>query len=409
VFNKFKVGRTKDSDIFIDDAGEEKTVFTVMTKNKWMIIPSVELDIENRSVMSKYEVEDSQTVKYKNNYFTITHGKGNILKRFFIVFIFILTVAGLNAKSGDLSFSKKNDIIIENVDYMNYPLINVYMTINYGTENTGYYDKEKFLAIDSDRIGMIKTIESNESPVDIVFIIDVTGSMFDTYYMLKDNFRKFVGDIRYKRKSVRTGVITFTDNIGEIKVYELTSDTEKIMSRLNSIVPDTKEFNSDFKENPYDAIFKLKDMNFDGNAQKVVILITDAPPHIKGDRADHGRDFTSKTTEDVRQFLNSSSYLFYVVSFERYQEYKTVINSNPYKLYDLEFEDFSSIFLKLENVIKNQVKLTYLTTRGKDQFERGITQKIQIFKDEDALKAKKNFDAINIKKTAFFESIFDTF
>jgi hypothetical protein len=410
VFNRFKVGKSRDSDIVIDEDNPEKsTIFTITAKDKWIIVPSVELNVENRGITSKYDIEDAQTIKYKNNYFTVSHNRGNIVKRFFLVFLFFIPVFLLNAERNDFSFSKKNDITVENIDYLNYPLVNVYMNINNGMDNGGSYDPEKFLVIDSDRTGIIKKIAANDSPVDVVFILDVTGSMFDTFYLFKDNFRKFINNIRNKRRTVRSGVITFMDNIADIKVYGLTENTESLFGQLNRISPDIKEFNSDFNDNPYDAIFKLSEMKFDRDSQKIVILITASPPHVKGDKADHGRDFTSKTTEDVRQYLNSSSYLFYVVSYERYAEYKTIINSNPYKIYDLEFDDFSGILQKLENVIKNQIKLTYLSSQSKDFFEKGVVSKIQVYKDEDAVKAKKIFNALSIRKTAFFESVFGSF
>ena len=88
---------------------------------------------------------------------------------------------------------------------------------------------------------------------------------------------------------------------------------------------------------------KVRDFSFNENAQKIVLLVTDAPPHIKGDKSNKGRDFTNYSVDDITKFFASSSYLLYVVTYDRFDVYHQITKSDS-DIFDIgSYDDYSSL------------------------------------------------------------------
>ena len=121
-------------------------------------------------------------------------------------------------------------------------------------------------------------------PVDIVFLMDTTGSMQDEIDKLRDTLfsiynafnTKTLGNIK-----MRFGLVLYRDKGDEYvtRKYELTDDKEKF---ANILLDDEKVRAGGGGDTPEDLVSGLDEtikMNWNSSAIKMVFLITDAPSH----------------------------------------------------------------------------------------------------------------------------------
>ncbi|KAH7912671.1 hypothetical protein BJ138DRAFT_749993 [Hygrophoropsis aurantiaca] len=124
---------------------------------------------------------------------------------------------------------------------------------------------------------------SQASAMDVIFIQDITGSQ-QPYI---DNARATIGSIyselnlNFVPGNFRVGLITFRDHPPQdlsmvTKVYPLTPDLGVIETRLGDLVATG---GGDGPEAQSDALADALTANWNDDAVKVVILITDSPPH----------------------------------------------------------------------------------------------------------------------------------
>ncbi|OHD15482.1 MAG: hypothetical protein A2086_14815 [Spirochaetes bacterium GWD1_27_9] len=401
LLENFKVGKSKNCNIVITDTKIPKSCFfTIFITKKWHITPSTIVELNDKKIESKTSIADQDEIRVENHSFVISQKKGFFLKRLFLFFTFNFIV--IFSFFGDENQTPVEEQI-KNINFYQYSTIDVFLEIN-----DNQIKKEDFFIVENSKKALIKNFDPNFKDIDLVLILDITGSMYDEYQKTVDNFRILLENIKKKRERLRCGIITFADNENDITILKLTEDIGKVSDYIKNIQP---ESGGDFCENPYDAIFRLNDFKFSNNSQKVVILFTDAPPHIKGDKASKGKDFTSKTTQDVEKYINFSSFLFYVVSYERFEEYQELIDYNTDNFFDIEkYSDYSEILGSIENSLKKVVKLSYYSTTTKDAYENlNFRKKINVFYKENAIKMRKIVDINNLKKLSFFESLFGNF
>jgi len=130
--------------------------------------------------------------------------------------------------------------------------------------------------------------------IDIAVILDVTGSMENAINGLKNSIIDFANTLSESGMDVRIAIIPFGDYVNP------PSDTipELDPPYLNLTTPaNAKEYveykldasgGGDGPENPYDAIYvAAKELTWRSDAQKFMILITDAPAHYPDDYSDY--------------------------------------------------------------------------------------------------------------------------
>lgn len=123
--------------------------------------------------------------------------------------------------------------------------------------------------------------------IDVVFLIDSTGSMADEIREVKTHIIKIVKDVESGQPSpdIRVGVVTYRDHEKEEREYvyrkfELSNDVE---SALNFIEGIQAQGGGDLPEAVADGLnAAINSMNWDSYAKKIVFLIGDAPPHGEG-------------------------------------------------------------------------------------------------------------------------------
>jgi uncharacterized protein YegL len=126
---------------------------------------------------------------------------------------------------------------------------------------------------------------SQEAPrIDVVFLIDATGSMGDEIDAVKAKIQKMISEIAVgvPAPDVRFGLVAYRDRGDEYvtSVYELTRDIDKIVDNLGQI---RAEGGGDYPESLNEALHTAVNVvNWDPDpaVSRLVFLIADAPPHL---------------------------------------------------------------------------------------------------------------------------------
>ncbi|MGH7878615.1 MAG: vWA domain-containing protein, partial [Candidatus Binataceae bacterium] len=127
-------------------------------------------------------------------------------------------------------------------------------------------------------------------PVDIVFVLDVTESMQPYIDAVKQNITNFAHDLSSNNRDFRLGLVTFEDYV--ISQYPdcnceyrnaLTSDVQKFIGWVGALHAGG---GGDIPEDQLDGLAYAATLPFRPEAQAIVILISDAPPHVAGDGPD---------------------------------------------------------------------------------------------------------------------------
>ena len=188
--------------------------------------------------------------------------------------------------------------------------------------------------------------------VNVVFLIDTTGSM-DTYINgVKDRAIEFAGILASKGASFKLGLIGFGD-LGEKEkpsVYNFTDDVPKFQKQVKNI---PRTYGGDIPESSLDAVETgielLNAHRTEETARNIFILITDAPPHVPTD--------SGKSVEQIRDMLLEKSVTTYVVarkdreSIECYDPL-TKPGGKYYDLNDKFFDILDNIAMSIAELIR---------------------------------------------------------
>ena len=120
--------------------------------------------------------------------------------------------------------------------------------------------------------------------VDIIFVLDVTSSMNEEINGVKSGIQQFAQAIAERELDAQVGLIAFGDRFeGEepqilsFSGSPLTSDATSFQSEVGRLAP---VGGGDTPESSLDALSLSAQQPFRPQATKVILLITDAPPHI---------------------------------------------------------------------------------------------------------------------------------
>ncbi|MGH8596910.1 MAG: vWA domain-containing protein, partial [Gammaproteobacteria bacterium] len=121
-----------------------------------------------------------------------------------------------------------------------------------------------------------------ESGLDIVFVVDATGTMGWVIDEVKDRIRDIATIIRSLVPIARFGIVAFRDEVGPVfitKVQPLTYSTLKVQGFLNEL---TAEGGGDVYEAVLEGITAgVEESDWRIGARRIMILIADAPPSDK--------------------------------------------------------------------------------------------------------------------------------
>lgn len=170
-------------------------------------------------------------------------------------------------------------------------------------------------------------------PLDIVFILDTTGSMDDAIAGTKDSINAFAASLEAKGADVRFGLVTYGDSPKHPTPTGLITDegdpeytdtryTREVMafgsaSELRAVLSkEVADGGGDDPENPLDAImWGYKNLTWRPAAQKVFIVITDVSGHQSTDtigRLSSGGNRCTTSAEAVVEALSGKAVIYAV-------------------------------------------------------------------------------------------------
>jgi Mg-chelatase subunit ChlD len=129
-----------------------------------------------------------------------------------------------------------------------------------------------------------KSMEPASKEVDIMFVFDSTGSMKNEIRAMQDAIIGFASDIKSEGLSIQLGLIEFKDRIigEESKLFSFsdglfTADISQFQKAVDGLV--AKGGGPEPESSP-DALMLALEQPFRECSNKVIVLITDAPPRI---------------------------------------------------------------------------------------------------------------------------------
>lgn len=235
-------------------------------------------------------------------------------------------------------------------------------------------------------------------PVDIVFVMDVTESMQPYIDAVKQNVIAFANDLQANSRDYRLGLVTFED-------YVISKEPDCNCAYRNTMTSNVKEFISwvdtlhaggggDIPEDQLDALAYAAKFPFRPEAEGIIIIITDAPPHHAGDGSassahdqaywDHhakGTDVTDLTGTKVAEMLKKNGLTLYAVVPPPFiaPEYQETVDATHGRSYNIITEQgrFPSLVREIGHSIATEYSLTYRTPRPiEDGTNRSVDLKI---------------------------------
>jgi Mg-chelatase subunit ChlD len=149
--------------------------------------------------------------------------------------------------------------------------------------------------------------EEQGRAVDIVVVFDVTESMQPFIDGLKEATSDFADRLGKANRDYRLGLVTFEDYVTRQDPVFTRSATE-FKSWVGSL---QAAGGGDIPENSLDALEAASKFPFRPDAQAVIILITDAPNHFRGDGSEknnpYSREFTPLTVDELLPDLKKAN------------------------------------------------------------------------------------------------------
>ena len=233
-------------------------------------------------------------------------------------------------------------------------------------------------------------------PVDIVFVMDVTESMQPYIDAVKQNIIQFAQDLAANNRDYRLGLVTFEDYV--VSKYPdcnceyrntMTSDVQKFIRWVGSLHAGG---GGDIPEDQLDALAYASSFPFRPEAQGIVIIVTDAPPHHDGDGSgysqhdqafwdhhDHGVQVTDLTGDKVAAMMQKNGLTLYAVAPPPFiaPEYAEIVQSTHGRLYNIVSEEnrFPELVREIGHSIATEYSLTYRTPRP---IEDGTQRKVEL-------------------------------
>ncbi len=255
------------------------------------------------------------------------------------------------------SANKEIEIIIRNVDITRYPIVKIiveaYNKFGYPLD-TLYAENLSVLenGVEKKVLSVEKISIRERVPVDFVFAIDKTGSMQKYIDDVKRNISSFTTNLVRRGIDYNLGLVLFSDYVE--KQYELTDNVLTFLTWLNTV---TAQGGYDEKENALEALEAVCNYKFRPSANKVAVLITDAPYHQKGEQ---GEGSTNQTTESIVQLLKDNDIRLFTIASPKVKNYITISKATRGTFFDLDYP-FSTILDNFSNQLTSLYALTYRT------------------------------------------------
>lgn len=272
---------------------------------------------------------------------------------------------------------KEIEITVQSVDISRFPLIKIIIEgfnklgeplDSLRADNLYVYEKgipKKVLSVEKIPVAEIV-------PVDFVFVIDITGSMQPYINSVKNYVSTFTTNLVQRGIDYRLSLIMFDDEVA--KIHQPTKNVIEFMDWLNAV---KARGGGDEKENALEALKAAAtkiDYRFEAN--KVCVLVTDAPYHQKGE---DGHGVTNLTTESLINLLQLNDIRIFSIVPPKLNNYSMISKKTRGNSYDLDYP-FSQILDNFSKQLTNLFILTYRSDQSivPDSIDIGIVNQDRI-------------------------------
>jgi len=232
-------------------------------------------------------------------------------------------------------------------------------------------------------------------PVDIVFVLDITESMQPYIDAVKQNVIAFAQDLAANNRDYRLGLVTFEDYV--VSKYpdcncpyqqKMTSNVSEFTGWVGGLHAGG---GGDIPEDQLDGLAYAATFPFRPNSEAILILITDAPCHVKGDGPDPEgdaayrdhhpgmNDVTDQTGDSVADLLKKQGITLYAVVPPPFiaPQYAQIVDATHGRSYNIVTEEgrFSELVREIGHSIATEYSLTYRTPRP---IEDGTDREVEL-------------------------------
>lgn len=264
-------------------------------------------------------------------------------------------------RTASVTYEKKDiKLTIQNVDISNYPIVKVIVEAYniYGQPlDTLYSEGLSVLenGIEHQVISVDKLSINERVPVDFIFVIDQTGSMQSYIDAVRQKVRDLTDFLKTRGIDYTLGLILFSDEVD--KIYQPTPDVNDFLGWIGRV---KAKGGGDVKENALEALKATsKQIEYRPSANKVAVLVTDAPYHQAGET---GVGSSDQTTESITKMLFDDQIRVFSIVPPRLSAYNYISSNTRGNFYDIDYP-FSTILDNFSNQLTNLYALKYRTEK----------------------------------------------
>jgi hypothetical protein len=255
--------------------------------------------------------------------------------------------------------SEKEIVKIFGIDATSFPKLKVNIFIDKFCALTGNIKKGSIkvkedgndIAIDEFHF----TGNTSGQKLDFAVVFDETRSMGEEISAMKSNVQELIDQLSDSGIDTRYALVTFKDSLS-IKT-NWTSKSEDFKSSVNSL---QEKGGDDEPEVSLDAIEAVLAMGFRSDAQKFIVVITDAHAHYEDD----GSNFSKYRKEDVERDLIESGIIFIPISptfddSSPYVDLRNISNNIQSTWIDINSGEFSVILERIQGILTGTYVIEY--------------------------------------------------
>lgn len=178
------------------------------------------------------------------------------------------------------------DLQILGVNHSHYPSVYLNASVNSPQGlvtdlNTANFSVLENGALQEDMFTVISPDEEQVSGADIIFVLDVTGSMSDEINAVRNNMTNFINQLQSEAIDYRIGFVVFGDIVYVYNQYQFYTEFSEIQNVIQNINLGEHGIGSggDFPENQVEAMAQAAQFSWRPGATRNMILLTDATSH----------------------------------------------------------------------------------------------------------------------------------
>ena len=305
-----------------------------------------------------------------------------------IVLLFIFTVEELDAQVQSMPNSTPSYLVnqshassvmkILGIDPIAFPKVKVNVLINKSCAMAGNLKKENFKVSEDDTDAAIDnfyfTGNASGQKLDLAIVFDDTGSMQPEIDAMKSKVNDLTDTIKASGLDANYSLVSFKDSVS-VKT-KWTKDQAVLKKNVDSLYA---EGGGDEPEDSMDAIEAVLSMGFRPDAQKVILVITDAHTHYKNDSS----GFSKYTEEEVEKDLKDSGAIFIPISptftgsngpaINAHVDLKNIANDLRSMWIDMGSADFSAILEQFKGILTGTYVIEYTSPNQNSVGNRAVT------------------------------------